>query len=455
MEQGYLTFEGIECVYSKDADSLIVTPKNKSDVKSMFQHYNKTNFILEYQHIIYQRSFTYIEKIEPRLDHSFIFLTKYTVSLIGDYEVNEFILTGDEIDVFFSPISHFFQKKSNNEPFLTELLYEKEEVVKFIFTLDNKSIYVSLFYGEILKSGIKSDLKLHSHLSVEFDKTKDINFLYSVYQIIVKFLQIVRHQKNTNLKSVEILGTTEKVEKSILGYMYSKLFITKHYTKTFGSEYIYFKPFISNILQLIADDKELSIRHLPLESDGTYSYDVLRYLSVFSAFEYECKKQAEEYLLQDDESVKVVKSHLLQEIKLMRKNTSNENEKNFLTNANNQIIQLGTQYGQVKKIINAYNKLENVLKESIPLLLPNGFKLSEVASKLTELRAKIAHDNLFRELTDLELKYIRFLDVLSYTLLLKRSGVNDEGIELIIGNVFQCNFKYMEFKKFRVLGEIT
>jgi hypothetical protein len=101
MQQGYLVFEGIECVYVKLTDSMIVTPKNESDISEMYRHCTKTNFILEYEQFIYKKSFSYIEKILPRIDHSFSFVTKYTFNLIDDYEINGFVLTGDDIDVFF------------------------------------------------------------------------------------------------------------------------------------------------------------------------------------------------------------------------------------------------------------------------------------------------------------------------------------------------------------------
>ena len=446
MQQGYLVFEGIECVYAKLDDSLIVTPKNESDVRELFRSCTKTNFILEYEQHIYKKSLVYIEKILPRLDYSFSFITKYTVNLLDDYEVNSFILTGDDIDVFFSPSRYFYEKKTSNET-ISELLYGKEEVKKFFFVHKEKTISVSLYYGEILKHGIASDLKLHPQLCFEFEKTKDINFIYEVYLTIIKFLQIVRYQKSYNLKPAEIIGITEKYSKSILGRLYKNPYLSKDHRKTSESDYIYFEPFISQLLQLISDDESLSIRHLPLTESESYEYDVLRYLSVFSAFEYECNKKPEEYVYTSDESLKNIKNELLMTIDLIRKGASIDKEKVFLDNARKRVTQLGTQYGQEKKITNAYNSLENIINGSIQYLFPSGFNIKEVSKNLSKLRAKIAHDNLYRELTDEELRNIRFLDVLSYIMLLKRAGVNACSIEVIIGAIFHCNFKYMGYKK--------
>ncbi|KRU36875.1 hypothetical protein [Clostridium sporogenes] len=444
MQQGYLIFEGIECVYSKLDNYIIIIPKDQEDIRKLYQNCTKTNFVLEYEHYIYKKSYVYIEKIIPRIDNTFCFLTKYNVNLIGDYEINGFIMTGDDIDVFFSPTSYFFHKKRSGKVLSTELLYDKEEVNNFKFNYNGIDISVSLYYGEMLNEGIRSDLMLHPKLDVKFDKTKDINFVFGVYSTIIKFLQIVRYQKNYNLKPVVIYGPTEKVEKSHLGELYSKPYNIKSYRKTSSSEYIYFEPFISQLLQLASDDIGFSIRHLPSEEDDLFKYDVIRYLSVFSAFEYECNKNADEYLNISDELVKNIKKDLQRKIREMKINSSNNEEKNFLSNAYARIAQLGTQYGQERKIINAYNKLEGIIKDSMSFLFPRGYKIKEVASNLTKLRGKIAHDNLYRDLTEDELRNIRFMDVICYILLLKRAGIDDCNIELIIGAVFQCNFKYME-----------
>lgn len=445
MQQGYLCFEGIECVYSRLDDGLIVTPKNESDIRTMFQCCHKTNFFLEYQNQIYKKSVAYVKQIVPRGDNSFRFVTKYNVSLIGEYNVTGFTITGDDIDVFFSPSKYFFRKISAGESLNTDLLYDKIKADDFIFTYSEKRITATLYYGDILEKGVASDLKIHPHLRVEFDSTSNINFIFGLYETIVKFLKLVRYQQDINLKPIELFGPTETHDKSILGIMYSNTYITKDYRKTSDSEYEIFKPYINQILQLVSDDQDFSIRHFPLNEVDSYKYDVQRYLSIFASFEYECNKNSEEYLQQNDEPLRLVKNDLLNCIQALKKNTAKDIERSFLDNARNRISQLGTQYGQEKKIINAYYKIEDIFKESMTFLFPHGFKIKELASRVSKLRAKIAHDNLYRELTDEEARDIRFMEVLSYILLLKRAGLKDETIELVIGAVFHCNFKYMDF----------
>jgi hypothetical protein len=120
----------------------------------------------------------------------------------------------------------------------------------------------------------------------------------------------------------------------------------------------------------------------------------------------------------------------------------------------NRISQLWTQFGQKKKIENAYAVLNNALKSSIDNLLgiakrkkpkSDTTKLVEnAASLVTKLRGKIAHGEPSAMLSDEEVECIRFLDVLAYAQTLKRARIIDEDIELIIGVVYKCNDRYMD-----------
>ncbi|WP_027630693.1 hypothetical protein [Ruminiclostridium cellobioparum] len=70
--------------------------------------------------------------------------------------------------------------------------------------------------------------------------------------------------------------------------------------------------------------------------------------------------------------------------------------------------------------------------------------VSIAASLLTNLRGKIAHGESSAVQSDEDVECIRFLDVLAYAQTLKRAKITDVDIELIIGAVYKCNFKYME-----------
>lgn len=77
-----------------------------------------------------------------------------------------------------------------------------------------------------------------------------------------------------------------------------------------------------------------------------------------------------------------------------------------------------------------------------PYLIYRNKDVKTIAKELTALRAKIAHDNYCEELNNNEIENIRFLEILAYSMFLKRAEIDDNGIELIIGCVFKCNYLY-------------
>ena len=77
-------------------------------------------------------------------------------------------------------------------------------------------------------------------------------------------------------------------------------------------------------------------------------------------------------------------------------------------------------------------------------IFPSGFKIEEVGSFLVELRNKIVHSNFHTIFDREETNIIRFLEILTYVMLFKRIGIEDKGIEILIGVVFGCNTKHMQ-----------
>lgn len=54
------------------------------------------------------------------------------------------------------------------------------------------------------------------------------------------------------------------------------------------------------------------------------------------------------------------------------------------------------------------------------------------------------HDGEKSTFSDDEAPYVHFLEILVYSMILKRAGIPDERIELIIGVIFHCNYVAME-----------
>lgn len=179
-------------------------------------------------------------------------------------------------------------------------------------------------------------------------------------------------------------------------------------------------------------------------------------MSVFAAFEYECHACREVYEIANDDSLKQIKNMSLNALDDITHKDMSDEEKNFIAQAKERTSQLGTQFGQTKRIENAYSVLENALKGSIEHILwrlkqrePIKKLIHSVAMNLSKLRGKIVHGELNAELSEIEQQYIQFLDILTYAQMLRRAGVPDDGIELIIDAVFYCNFCFGDYLKDR------
>lgn len=454
MNQGYLKFNEIECIYTLDGMNIFIIPTDKDETSKLYRYADLTNFLLEFSDSIYKRSAIYIKDIHPRLDNSIRCDAFFISKLIDSRKIDGFEITGDDVDEFFSPSRYFFDLNRESKLSPRELVYNKEIADIFNFNYKEKIVTISLSYGEILKHGIASDLKLHAKLYITFPKTDDICLVYEIYLVIIRFLHFVRHQQQHNLLPIQLYGKIED-KKSHLGLLYDKLYISGSFNGRSDIESVYFKKYINNLLQLFADDKNYPIDHLPKEEELSYEYTAIRFLTIFGAFERECKLNSTLYQISDDSSIKSLKTAILLKINEIEKVTNEE--KDFANQAKNRISQLWTQKGQKKKIENAYAVLSNTLGSSIENLLwrlkrKNPKKdtskiISFAASALTNLRGKIAHGELSTMLTDEDIECIRFLDVLTYAQTLKRAKIPDEDIELIVGVVFKCNYKYMDFLK--------
>jgi len=313
-----------------------------------------------------------------------------------------------------------------------------------------KKISAELSYGEILKSGVRSDLILHPTMELSFEKTTDIEFVYGLYMVVLQFLQFSLHKQGYNMHFIDLCGVIDGRE-SNLGCLYNHLHIATHYRDIFETNYLFFDSYVENLLALFASDSKISINHFPSNGDS-YHYDSIRFASVFSAFEYECKAAPSLYSNASDQEVANMKRHLVDELNDIDVSDKTDAEKMFLSQAKNRIEQLWTEYGQVKKIENAFNVLQGALTGSLNQIFRNmeiessiNKNIKKVAKDLSALRGKIIHGEMSYTFTDEEQRSIRFLDILSYSQTLKRANIPDEAIELIIGCVFYCNFKFNDY----------
>lgn len=126
----------------------------------------------------------------------------------------------------------------------------------------------------------------------------------------------------------------------------------------------------------------------------------------------------------------------------------------FYNSVEERINQFGTQIGQEKKLLKAYDILAKALQSSMQnIFFMPSFRINEVptqedintiAKTIMRFRGKVIHDGEKSSFSDDETPFVRFLEILVYSMILKRVGIPDEGIEVIIGVIFHCNYVAME-----------
>ena len=166
------------------------------------------------------------------------------------------------------------------------------------------------------------------------------------------------------------------------------------------------------------------------------------------------KANANEYETEAKEDLLDIKEEVVRRLRECKSSSLTDAEKWFLAQAKSRIQDIGNQVGQTQKVKNALGALDPVLRSSAQYLFirnkigsKDGFsekEISTIANCLVGLRAQVSHEYTLSSFDDLQAEFVRFLEILVHTQMLKRAGVDNYGIELIIGIVFHCNNRMME-----------
>lgn len=446
---GYTKFKDIDCIFyeEKDAIRLIPSIQTNNIVKYIFDR----DFVFTYNRSV-RKCIAFIKKIEMTFDnHSIRLVPKYIFESIGEIgTIHGFKIIGDALDDIFHPANYFLLKRKNGEE-IGNLVYGRENVDVWKIKFEDVNLTVSLTYGEILKKGISSDLMLHPTLNVNFCKnTNDLDFIYRAYKLVVKFLQLIRYDLDIGWYSMSLIDEN--------GYECGKLYdadnvSTKKYVgHQMELSYKKYKPYIGRLLQFVANNQNISLNHFPhstvrIDEDD---YDPMTFISIFGAFEDECRANKDIYIKTDINSIKHIRKKLLNEVNKFMSIAQTEDEKKYIEKAISRIGTTGTSVGIKNKIVNSYNVLLPAIESSVPNIFylkndesKKNFSINKIADNLSDLRGVIAHGDFNGKFTEAQSQQIYFLEIMVYAQMLKRAELHDTEIELILGIVFNCNFQYI------------
>lgn len=443
--QGYVYILNAKYAFFRSALDFYLIPANEDDKVNYAHLSNSHKTLIPYKESVYSNSHILVDEIYPGEGTSLKLKAKCIFARINDSPISRFDLVGNDIDSMFSPAHYYFVKKQRGDYSSSDLLYSCDEIESYDFSVDSKKIKVTLCYGNILTYGLLSDTKLHPTLRIEFDPTNDLSFIYRVFLIITSFIQQITRCKCIRFQKIDLVSYIDNSYQSV-GYMFDASCLNKKNEGWLSqSSFLEYSAYISSILQMIADDGDVLSEHLADFNYNILNYSSQRFQAIFAAFEREYKKSSDKYSqLVDNENVNQIKEELVNYLKQF--SVTDDEVKHFLDNARERIQQLGTQEGQTRKIINAYNYLEDCFKNSYIFYSHSNPKISDIARKTAALRGEITHYEPGKELNFFEKELVQFMDILQMAMFLDRANIPHSDIEKILGPIFHCNYLYLDEK---------
>ena len=255
---------------------------------------------------------------------------------------------------------------------------------------------------------------LHPKITVAFEQTTDTQYVYRVYSFIVRFLQIVRYDIKCGKLRID-LSYEEQGKMSYNGSLYDFCIDQNGFCISSNEvEYGCYKTYIQQFLQFAADNPRYTFYHYPTEGmryRGRH-YSAVDFLNIFSAFESECHANQELYENVDATRIQKIKNALVTLVNEYPNTDLSQEELEFLKNARDNLLKQGTEFGQRKKVKNAYKVLKNALESSIEniFFLPEfrckghlkNKSLNEVVEFLVGQRGEIAHGRFSGVFSDID-----------------------------------------------------
>ncbi len=434
---GYVDFFNHKCVYIQDGMKLLIVPSNEKD--NILPLAFKSDYQLKFTDSLKQTGIASVKRGFTGITNYIELESNYIAKVFHSDLIDEFIMVGNEIDEFFSPLEYYFPLKNSNNYKPSDLLYGQEVASSYRFLFENNRIDISLIFGDVLSNGTRSDLTIHPKLVIHFEKAQDFDYVFRVSKIINTLLQFVLRKRKLNLKSLELYRTTDE-KKSHVGYLFSSLFNTDLRPSTrFDASFRYYGEKLENLLSLISSEKSFPINHLNEECHNPFHYTTERFGALCSAFEYECAQDINTYAKVGCEYDEI-REKLVSLLKTT--DTQDKIQQQFQRDAIERIKSLGKQCGFSKKIITAYQVNESALNTSLDNILFREKSIKKIARQLSDLRGKVLHNEMGYQFNDQEIEAIRFLEILQFIMTLRRANYLDSEIEIIIGALYHCNNLY-------------
>ncbi|MCL2325633.1 MAG: hypothetical protein FWC40_03945 [Proteobacteria bacterium] len=361
-----------------------------------------------------------------------------------------------------------------------EFISREENAKHFSFDFNSMQVNATLFvnFGAGWPAG-ETPVKMCSILKLEFKKTRDIDILVQLYQIVKKFLAFVYYRTNVYLGKVVLLTEREDTFDPILHDLppeSEKKYIKCINTLSFNNEriqeaeesddynrlnhnlYRLLETKISDLFKFISENK-LYTAHIPCSSKERSRYTIGRLLLITAAFEW----NANEYM---DIKPDSKKSEVIEDCLSALESLSKGKKYNSKQCKHLSFIRKGIKHLSINlstKLRHSLKQFENVISKFTSWLYSpvigewvdceNNMKslvflefktiIDELPPRIEKQRNNFAHGNMREEVYNwISLDYLT-TEWLNYCIVLREIGYSENEIFNIINAIFSRGFPMM------------
>lgn len=381
--------------------------------------------------------------------------TALTVYYYIDELYEERLFAPNKLCFAFNELNYFFDidagVKRNLSEDKTQVLetvpYEKTKK-EFKFTC--KEVIVDGEFGvtQKIRWGSTVPLELYSQLSIKFPQISEVKFVLDLYAIIKRLFCILCYRRNVQIDSVKMFGIDENGNRCSMGIfhpLYSECtYIEDKQVLEKTIKYKTVEPFLSELIQLIADEK-VHIEHIPeTKRDGSH-ITVARTVLITAAFEWTFKQTYENPPMSPYHQE--VKTDILQALEGLLQRPDFNKKKKKAVKMYQKIIN-GVERNLSGKIQFALEDCKSILNPFMERLYAlNGMTVAsfeEIADELQYQRNAYAHGAIDRKMKENIVLDVIVLEWLNYCMLFKQIGYDKVDITNAISQIFTRGFRDKE-----------
>ena len=129
--EGYVTFDGVKCVFIVNENEIRLIPTDKDDIRKLSKHFDDQKFLFQFSDLVDQNCIAYIDRVQTNMGDSISLFPLYVLQLLNDSSISSMEITGQAIDEVFHPAGYYYLKAVNGAKNDVDLIRELENADKW------------------------------------------------------------------------------------------------------------------------------------------------------------------------------------------------------------------------------------------------------------------------------------------------------------------------------------